>query len=52
MVPASLTATATLAGGSTVVNEFSGLILLVGAFVVGIWGVRYIPKAIRKAVRG
>lgn len=52
MVPASLTATGTLSSAGTVVNEFGGLIVLVAAFIVGVWAVKFIPRAIRKAVRG
>lgn len=52
MVPTGLTIVALLTDAALVVNEFDGLILLVGAFVVGVWAVRFIPGAIRKAVRG
>lgn len=52
MVPVGLTITGLLTDAATVVSEFDGLILLVTAFIVGVWAVRFIPSAIRKAIRG
>lgn len=52
MVPASVTATATLSAAGEVVSEFGPLVLLVGGIIVGIWAVRFIMRSVRKSVRG
>lgn len=49
MVPAGLTIAALFLGATSVVTEFSGLILLVCGLALGIWGVRFVIGLVRRA---
>lgn len=49
MVPTGLTLTQLFTDASSVVTEFSGLILLVGGLALGVWGVRFLIGMIKRA---
>lgn len=52
MVPAGLTISALFTDATSVVTQFSALILLVGGITIGVWAVRFLMRSVRKAVRG
>jgi len=47
LLPASVTATGTLAGASTVVTEFGTVIVIVLGMAFGIWGVKFLISRIK-----